>query len=576
MLQHLKVHTILSLRDLTWKGASVSCQCLHVRREQRHKQHKLEDLADPAISSGLPLKSLTLQQDTDLAKPKYEVTIYADEELRERVAFDIPLQVKHMTTRPLISSSLASRPCKNLGVDGLLKELNKVLRTSYSMDVPGLRQHLEQCIERNYDFGTAFARLRNHWSEDFTTLQTKLDTLQREDAAVRGSTLDSERDMIMKPSMSPRHVWDLYSNRVVPTWIAGDSARPDRLWAISHAQEDNTKPDKEDARKEEWKMDIPTVGSIYRCARIMTYLNGLGRPFEIEDPASEKHWLNRAWTLQEANVQTVIGGLTPHSPFQSITKGPCPGSASHVQRFYDNILTMLHVKMKQRSNVFDVLEAMLSRKASYEVDRIAGLAHFLCSEYLPAYIRDGISASSWVTIGRFGADVEQTWDRLVRAMDKQYRLQLACKYPVPGDGKTSWRPSWNQLYKKETPLPLTPSGKALLQDPSDLFDLYNAVDEDGRYQTKLLVLDYCTIEGLHECDARGYCRRRKLILTLGGRLRARSGRKTRTGGSFFWMVGMRTRSRAVQKVSVLEMEDEDERDRLRNLGLASELQVMLE
>lgn len=82
----------------------------------------------------------------------------------------------------------------------------------------------------------------------------------------------------------------------------------------------------EKTRGEEWMMDVPTIGGIYRRAqRILVYLNGIGRKFKpvrdgdlnmLDDfskahlgltinfehntnEISPFHWTRRAWTLQE-------------------------------------------------------------------------------------------------------------------------------------------------------------------------------------------------------------------------------------------------------------------------------------
>ena len=77
-------------------------------------------------------------------------------------------------------------------------------------------------------------------------------------------------------------------------------------------------------RLEEWKVDVPTIGAIYSNpdrdslyggGRIVIFLNGLGRPFRGEGWTSERHWLRRAWTLQETPVvsRCLIAGL-PEGP----------------------------------------------------------------------------------------------------------------------------------------------------------------------------------------------------------------------------------------------------------------------
>ena len=77
----------------------------------------------------------------------------------------------------------------------------------------------------------------------------------------------------------------------------------------------------DECRKKEWKVDVPTIGaiysdlksgtSIYKEGLIVIFMSGLGRPFRDEGWASERHWLKRAWTLQETPVlnQCLIASL---------------------------------------------------------------------------------------------------------------------------------------------------------------------------------------------------------------------------------------------------------------------------
>ncbi|KAK0224254.1 hypothetical protein IW262DRAFT_1269711, partial [Armillaria fumosa] len=153
----------------------------------------------------------------------------------------------------------------------------------------------------------------------------------------------------------PQHVWDLYSNRVIPWCVA----RP-RLWAISHAWMDKSShedvqtainghqwpvPIPEDTSLEririemlnlgaeyvwldvlclrqdgglmkdlhmgEWKVDVPTIGSVSAGAdKVVCYLCGLGRSWTSKLPCSEDDWFKRAWTLQEISEHLIIGGDT--------------------------------------------------------------------------------------------------------------------------------------------------------------------------------------------------------------------------------------------------------------------------
>ena len=67
-----------------------------------------------------------------------------------------------------------------------------------------------------------------------------------------------------------------------------------------------------DIKEEEWKLDVPTIGNIYRAAQgIVRYFNGLGRPFSTEGWDNSRHWLRRAWILQEITTEnsTINGGI---------------------------------------------------------------------------------------------------------------------------------------------------------------------------------------------------------------------------------------------------------------------------
>ncbi len=142
--------------------------------------------------------------------------------------------------KPVISSALANTRCADLGIDGLLEKLNATLGTSYSLGSKilrffgiakpdGLHSILEPFIERNDDFGTAYAHLRPYWYDyDVATIKQKLRAGEEEDAPMRRKVLVDGR--ITERDVPPRRVWDLYANRVVPYWLARRYS-----WAISHA-----------------------------------------------------------------------------------------------------------------------------------------------------------------------------------------------------------------------------------------------------------------------------------------------------------------------------------------------------
>ncbi|KAJ3556036.1 hypothetical protein NM688_g2247 [Phlebia brevispora] len=585
-------------------------------------------------------------------KSPHEVVIYSDEEQREKAALEVLLQIMHTTTHPVISSSRAAVPCESLGTDGLLSELNEVLGTSYSTDVPGLLSILEQCIKRKYDFGTAFGRLRTSWvyhvedptsdcptrhfykpRTDFSAIVNSLDARERKDEEDRIRALSPTGTGVINPLIAPRRVWDLYSNRVIPTWVVQDVElwNPHRgywIWAVSHSwmadnlrhsvdtpinghewlvpipidttldrirvellnlgaayawldvlclrQEDYSKPEKEEIRKEEWKLDVPIIGRIYHDnPHIVAYLSGLGRPFEIGDINNDRHWLNRAWTIQEGTRNVLVGGMTARSP-------QFPPDMEHVhfsvKHFYNRFFMALDTH-SYLVNVFRALETMLDRKATNEVDRIAGLAYMVLPDdgddrRIPVYIRGDDSPD----------EHETAWGLLIPEMNYTFRTQLAFLFPAPGDGDVAWRPSWAQLAARKTPLPW--NYEAWLGCDDDV----NIRRDHGLYfRFHGYVLEDCKVQYLAAPDGEGHCRRGKLTIKVGDPV------KTETISMaahhqvpipmdhtyvlctphatvarmhmMFWMVGLYTNSGCIRKVSVLKLENwEQDWERMNRLA----------
>ncbi|KAJ3538893.1 hypothetical protein NM688_g6447 [Phlebia brevispora] len=596
------------------------------------------------------------------------IVIYSNEELRENVDLDVPLQIKHTTIEPVISSSLTSEPCERLGIDGLLSHFNELLSTSYSVETPGLRRVLEQCIERRYDFGMAFGRLRTLWFDwigsedhhgdwervlrsDFTNLIQLLEDREQKDEEDRRNAFDRERNLITNPFVDPRRLWDLNSNRVVPIYAVHESYLIDepssKIWPVSHSwmaeerrcqvdtpinghewrvpfpsdttldrvriellnlgaeyvwldvlclrQADSRKPESEQLRKSEWELDVPTIGQIYSGnPHIVTYLNGLGRPFEVGDTTNPRHWINRAWTLQEGSVNTLIGGLTAQSPFLSLMQREESGtpdtseSERQVKQVFDRLCMALHTGFHLWSHVFPALEAMLNRTGTYEIDRIAGLAFMLWdlgSERLPVYLCNEDSSAAR----------ERAWRVLLMESDVGCCYHLAYLYPVPGDDDSTWRPSWRQLTAREIPLgPMADIAKFRVCYEE------NAVREGGALKLPAPLVRNCTIQLLAEPNAEGYCRRGKLTVNVGGFIKHRHsftveahhqqrisedqkyvlvGNVEESNSPFvsygFWIVGIETKPGSIRKVTVLRMESEDDRDRLIELDLAPETEVTI-
>ncbi len=96
-------------------------------------------------------------------------TGHAEEEIA------VPLQQTYTGTKPVIPAILANAPCTIFGLRGLSEQLNTTLGTSLTFDTLALSSLLEDCIAKNYDFGTTYGFLRSAWyTEDWTSIPDKI------------------------------------------------------------------------------------------------------------------------------------------------------------------------------------------------------------------------------------------------------------------------------------------------------------------------------------------------------------------------------------------------------------------
>ncbi|KAK0500732.1 hypothetical protein EDD18DRAFT_778005 [Armillaria luteobubalina] len=426
-----------------------------------------------------------------------EVTISAFTETgREESSIVVPLQRAYTGRKPVIPSRLADTPCATLGVDGLMDELNTTLGT-HKLRNPFLSSILEECITNGYNFGRTYSCLRQVWhTANWSTIRDGFWIRQEEDWKERREALDGNR--IVETYLRPRRVWDLYSNRVVPRWlmpIDSDYEYCPTPMPISHAwmdEEDRTAVwtpinghewpvpipkdadlnliriemlnlgaeyawldilclrqeggSREDLRAEEWMLDVPTIGGVYQDQEVVCYLSGLGRPLTLTegDLDNDRSWFRRAWTLQEVGTGRVIAGDTPDGPLHAKCKDG---------KYETKLLTRFHEQLPSAFSLprtGDALVEMRTRVSTNAVDKIAGLAFMMESQWIPAYYES--------------ASLEDAWTALVHSMNAWRRAELFILCAEPGDGGPKWRPSWDQAMTK----PLLPY----------LISIEHAVDRD--------------------------------------------------------------------------------------------------
>ncbi|KAK0500737.1 hypothetical protein EDD18DRAFT_778097 [Armillaria luteobubalina] len=414
----------------------------------------------------------------DEEESKYpEVTISAFTETgREESSIVVPKQRAYTGLYPVIPSRLADTPCATLGVNGLMDELNTVLGT-HKLRNPFLSSILEECIANGYNFGRTYSCLRRIWhTANWSTVRDKFWRQQEEDWEERREALHGNR--IVNPGLRPRRVWDLYSNRVVPRWLMSVGCGYGNIGSptpISHAwmdEKDRTAVwtpinghewpvpipkdadlnliriemlnlgheyawldvlclrqvggPREDLRTKEWKVDVPTIGAVYFASRVVCYLSGLGRPLTLKegDLDSDRSWFRRAWTLQEVGIGRVIAGDTPD--------GPLHAEYTEDGKYETKLLTKFHRQLQYSDMdwMHEALAEMQTRVSTNPVDKVAGLAFLMESQWIPAYYES--------------ASLEDAWTTLVHSMDLEVRAELFIVCPEPGDGGPKWRPSWEQ------------------------------------------------------------------------------------------------------------------------------------
>ncbi|EKM53763.1 uncharacterized protein PHACADRAFT_260256 [Phanerochaete carnosa HHB-10118-sp] len=382
----------------------------------------------------------------------------------------------------------------------LLELLNDVLATNYSLEKPGMEQCLNHFLRTSRDFGQVYASLRRYWRSGFTQLLPDLAKYQKEDESKRRNALGG--GYISNSRLPPRRVWDLYSNRVLPFYAIKRGLLRflifDEVWTVSHSWvhesvrtdvwtliNDNQwpvpipgdttlehvrvellnlgaeyvwmdvlclrqrgRPGDEEQRKEEWKLDVPTIGYVYSHLSsrrpCVTYFNGLGLPFDPSPQvlSSDRHWLNRAWTVQEAINSWLPGGTT--------------GAVSaDALRFFQEHLPR-SIPQEGLDFVPFAASAMRGRHCTTELDRIHGLAYLLNCSTLPIYDE--------------GMPPELAWTMLLKHLSPYARRRVASRHAWCHPDDTSLLPSWKDFMQCERDDIARPLDSALADSALYLLD----------------------------------------------------------------------------------------------------------
>ena len=223
-------------------------------------------------------------------------------------------------------------------------------------------------------------------------------------------------------------------------------------------------------RGAELRIDVPTIGNIYLQAHgVIRYFNGLGRRFQGSNFNDPTHWLNRAWTLQEAVPNSVPGGVRDVIGNYKNAKGTRGGVTKRLREFLEEVEAAAGGK-----SVISLAHEMGTRHTMNAMDKIAGLSFILRFKQLPVY---------------FGNEpIATAWDRCLSAMPAKYLEEIFINCPIIDQPR--WVPSWDSL------LTCCPSfiHNVDLYDKDRLRPKSPAPDRDPRAQGRAIYLEVCFTE----------------------------------------------------------------------------------
>lgn len=384
----------------------------------------------------------------------------------------------------VISPTEADTPCAAIGIAQLVLDFNRLTKWTHNIADPGVEQLMQWCISNKFDFGVAYGRLRQIWTSPNVArawrdvMEDGKDIDERKARAFE-TDASGTRTLVAPYNLPPRRMWDLYSHRVVPLHFV---RRRNALWAITHSWREKMvgimSPVNErewpvpmppgvtlevvrdemlrlgaeycwldvvcnrqrggrgeELKAGEWAIDLPTMGNIYVDAiTVVRYYNGLGCPFRADGLDDHRHWLNRAWTLQELNEDTRIGGM-PHAMTAKMPYAPVTGWEYDDE---NDPFPELSKRLRPLANIIFgankltmVVKEMRKRDSGRPLDQIYGMGYLIRAPRLPVY-DDSLH-------------MEEAWWLLIQCMTNPMRSELLFLFTEPGTGGRKWFPTWKQL-----------------------------------------------------------------------------------------------------------------------------------
>ncbi|KAF8418424.1 ankyrin repeat-containing domain protein, partial [Tirmania nivea] len=192
----------------------------------------------------------------------------------------------------------------------------------------------------------------------------------------------------------------------------------------------------DETRIAEWKLDVPTIGNIYRGAQgIVRYFNGLGRPFRMTGWENDTHWLRRVWTLQEIKTEnsTINGGIAKgFTPRIMNAHGMIAGQVMTLRRVLRPVLKLAaDVDGPSGCSLYALAREISKRNATQNTDKVTALEYLLRLTELPTY-DENLSDN-------------HAWARCFHMLPLDRKIELLFDFPYRSEKQQQWFPTWNEL-----------------------------------------------------------------------------------------------------------------------------------
>ena len=200
------------------------------------------------------------------------------------------------------------------------------------------------------------------------------------------------------------------------------------------------------------------MGNIYRNAHtIVRYLNGLGQDVDrnVEAWKGSRHWINRAWTLQETKPDDQMS--TPDGNGELLLLETVHGTEplQTIRQLLEPVSQLAATAHSPRGcGIIPLVRQIIGRSASNPLDQVAGINYLMWpkgSQFdLPIYNTD--------------MSIDSSWLKCVDSMPLELKLELLFLYPKPRDNPSfyfhskskpagsevlrsipQWIPTWKQL-----------------------------------------------------------------------------------------------------------------------------------